>query len=96
MRINLDEQFLNLYGEPLEGEKMADVLAALLAEASTDDPEKMHSWAVNLANEGCVNINAEDAKLLISFIKYSPNLKNLAKAQLIERIKKAIEHEKVS
>lgn len=87
MLLNFDIQFLDLYGRPLE-EKMADVLARVFAESNTGDPEKMYDWAVSLANAGSIDITPEDAETLISYIKRSPQLTNLAKGQLLEHIRK--------
>lgn len=84
MKLNLDKQFLDLEGYPLP-QKMSDVLANELAMSSVGNRETMHRWAVNLANEGCIDVSSDDVKMLSVFIRHS-RLNNLAKGQLLERL----------
>lgn len=88
MKLNLDKQFVDLTGNPLP-RKMDDTLAATLAYSTYGEPDKMHKWAVNLANTGKIEVDGNDIRLLMNFIKRSPHLTNLAKAQLLEEIEKA-------
>jgi hypothetical protein len=88
MKLNLDKQFVDLTGNPLP-RKMDDTLAATLAYSTYGEPDKMHKWAVNLANTGKIEVDGDDIRLLMNFIKHSPHLTNLAKAQLLEEIEKA-------
>ena len=88
MRLNLDKQFLNLNGEPLAA-KMDEILANVLAMSTIGKPAKMITWAVNLTNDGEIEVDKYDVKFLSEFIENSPALTNLVKAQLLERIEKA-------
>jgi hypothetical protein len=85
MKLNLDNQFVNLAGEPLPI-KMDDTLAEVLAMASTDNPRKMIGWATSLLNDGEIEVIKDEAIFLKHFIENNFTLNNLAKSQLIEQI----------
>jgi len=87
MKLNLDKNLLNLKGQPLK-EKLSDILANILAMSNVGKPAKMITWAVNLTNHGEIDIKDSDISFLISVIENSPHTINLAKAQLIDEIKK--------
>lgn len=87
MKLNLDKNLVTLKGEPTH-EKLNDVLANMLAMATTGKPAKMMTWAVNLTNDGEIEIDKEDAKFIAQLITESPNYVNLAKAQLLDEIDK--------
>lgn len=90
MFLNLDNQFVDLKGHPLN-DKMDEVLANALATSNVGKPAKMISWAIRLINDGEIDIDKADAKFLIEFIERHQGLSNLAKDQLIERIEKVQE-----
>lgn len=87
MKLNLDKNLMTLKGEPTN-EKLSDILANILAMSTIGKPAKMITWAVNLTNNGEIDISKEDAKFLIEVVTNSPNYVNLAKAQLIEEFEK--------
>jgi hypothetical protein len=87
MKLNLDKEIVSLKGVPL-GEKLSDVLANVLAMATTGKPAKMITWAVNLTNDGEIEIDKNDVKFLSELIENSRNIVNLVKAQLLEEIEK--------
>jgi len=87
MKLNLDKNMVTLKGEPLD-EKLSDILANILAMSTTGKPAQMITWAVNLTNNGEIDISKEDAKFLVEVITNSPNYVNLAKAQILEEIEK--------
>ena len=87
MKLNLDKNLLNLKGNPLP-EKLSDVLANMLAMATTGKPAKMITWAVNLTNEGEIEVDKSDVKFLSDFIENNHNVVNLAKSQLLDEIEK--------
>ena len=88
MNLNLDKNLLSLKGEPLS-EKMSDVLANMLAMGTVGKPAKMMTWAVNLTNNGEIEIDKSDVKFLVEFIEHNnPQYTNLAKSQLLEEIEK--------
>lgn len=87
MKLNLDKNVIDLKGKPLP-DKLNDVLANVLAMATVGKPAKMITWAVNLTNEGEIDIDKSDVKFLLEFIESSHSIVNLAKAQLLEEIDK--------
>jgi hypothetical protein len=87
LKLNLDKNLINLKGEPIP-EKLSDILANMLAMATTGKPAKMITWAVNLTNEGEIDIDKSDVKFLSEFIENNHNIVNLAKAQLLDEIEK--------
>jgi hypothetical protein len=87
MKLNLDKNLLNLKGEPLQ-EKLCDILANVLALANTGPPAKMITWAVNLTNDGEIEVSNSDLRIIAEVIERSPHVINLAKAQLLEEIEK--------
>jgi hypothetical protein len=93
MILNLDKNIINLRGDPLP-EKLSDILANVLAMSNVGKPAKMITWAVNLTNDGEINIDKTDAKFLVDLIERSTQIVNLAKAQLIDEIEKLSEEKK--
>lgn len=87
MKLNLDKNLVTLKGEPTN-EKLNDILANMLAMSTVGKPAQMITWAVNLTNNGEIDITKEDAGFLIEVATNSPNFVNLAKAQVIEEIEK--------
>jgi len=87
LKLNLDKNLIGLKGEPIP-EKLSDVLANMLAMATTGKPAKMITWAVNLTNDGEIDIDKSDVKFLSEFIENNHNVINLAKAQLLDEIEK--------
>ncbi len=89
MKLNFDNQFLNLVGYPLK-EKMDDTLANALAISTEGDAEKMIKWAMSLVNYGELDINEDEIMYLKNFIKTNKTLTNIAKAQLLDRLDKGL------
>jgi len=87
MILKLDKNITTLKGEPTK-EKLNDVLADMLAMSVSSSPAKMITWAVNLTNDGEIEIDKKDALMLIDLIENDKNFINLAKAQLIDEIEK--------
>lgn len=87
MKLNLDKNLANLKGEPLQ-DKLNDILANILAMSTVGKPAKMITWAVNLTNDGEIDIEKEDIELIRNVIEHDPYTINLAKAQLLEEIDK--------
>lgn len=87
MKLNLDKNLLDLKGNPLP-EKLNDILANILAMSNVGKPAKMITWAVNLTNEGEIEVDKSDVRFLLDFVENNHHLVNLAKAQLLEEIEK--------
>jgi len=89
MKLNLDKNFVNLKGEPL-AEKLSDILADILAMSTTGKPAKMIAWAVNLVNNGEIEVDKSDVKFISELIEKSQSVINLAKAQLLDELEKLL------
>jgi hypothetical protein len=87
MKISFNDQFLDLKGYPLP-QKMDDVLANELALSSIGDPVKMMALAMDLSNDGEIEVAEKEITFLKDFILHNIRLTNLAKSQLFERIEK--------
>lgn len=87
MKLNLDKNLLDLKGNPIP-EKLSNVLANMLAMSTTGSPAKMITWAVNLTNDGEIEVDKSDVKFLKDFIEKNHNVVNLAKSQLLDEIEK--------
>lgn len=87
MKLNLDKNLITLKGEPT-GEKLNDILANILAMSTVGKPAKMITWAVNLTNDGEIEIDKEDTKFISEVVENSHNYVNLAKAQILDEIEK--------
>lgn len=87
MKLNLDKNMLTLKGEPTK-EKLNDILANILATSTIGKPAKMITWAVNLTNNGEIEVDEEDIKLLKQAVETNTFTINLAKAQILEEIEK--------
>lgn len=87
MKLNLDKQLLDLKGQPMK-EKLSDILANILATATVGKPAQMITWAVNLTNNGEIEISKQDAEFISKVVENSQNYINLAKAQILDEIEK--------
>ena len=87
MKLNLDKNLISLKGEPLH-EKLSDILADIFAMSSTARPAKMIAWAVNLVNEGEIEIDKSDIQLITELVENNMRIVNLAKAQILDEIEK--------
>lgn len=87
MKLNLDKSLVTLKGEPMQ-DKLSDIMANVLAMSTIGKPAKMITWAVNLTNDGEIEVDKSDVRFLLELIENSPNIVNLAKAQLIDEIEK--------
>lgn len=87
MKLKLNKNLVNLKGEPMQ-DILSDILANVLAMATVGKPAKMITWAVNLTNDGEIEVDKADLKFLSELIENSPHIVNLAKAQLLDEIEK--------
>ena len=87
MKLNLDKNLLDLKGNPMN-DKLSDILANMLAMATTGPPAKMITWAVNLTNNGEIEIDKSDVRFLLDLINNNRNVVNLAKSQLLDELEK--------
>lgn len=87
--VNLDTNLIDWKGNPLD-EKASEVLANLLATASTNNPARMMAWAIALVNDGEMTATKDELRDIINLIKNNQNIVNFAKAILIDLIEKAV------
>lgn len=87
MKLNLDKSLVTLRGEPTI-DKLNDVLANILAMSTVGKPAQMMTWAVNLTNNGEIDISKDEAKFISEVVADSPHYINLAKAQVLDEIEK--------
>jgi len=90
MKLNLDKNVLDLRGNPLD-DKLSEILANVLAMSTIGPPAKMIAWAVNLINNGEIEINKSDKHFLTDLITTTDKIVNLAKVQLLEELEKLSE-----
>lgn len=87
MKLNLNFNFKALDGE--EFDNAGKTLANILAVSDTPGylPIKAHDFAVKLFNDGEIEIDESDLDILEKIVMAS-KLSNIAKAQILEIIKK--------
>lgn len=87
MKLNLDNNLLDLRGNPQE-KKLCEILADILATSSTNRPAQTMAWAYDLIKSGEIEINKEDSIFIVDLITKNQMFVDLAKAQLIDEIEK--------
>lgn len=88
MKINLNWNLKDLGGIEIEGANAGKTLANAIAGQNTGNSIKLHDWALKLYNGKDLEIDDTDADVLIALIDSSQLLTVLAKAPLIEYVKK--------
>lgn len=88
MKLNLDKNVLDLKGNPVTA-KLSDLLANALATATIGKPARMITWAVNLTNNGEIDIDSNDTHFLRDFLENKcQSIANIAKMQILDEIEK--------
>lgn len=85
MKLNLDNNFLDLRGVP-QDKLLCEILADILATSSTSRPAQTMAWAYDLIKNGEIEINKDDSAFISDLIKRNQSFIDLAKAQLLEKI----------
>ena len=89
MKLNLDKPVVGLKGKPMNDKVLlSEMLANVLAMSTVGRPARMMSWAVNLMNDGEIEIEKSEKKFISELIENSPNIVNLVKLQLLREIEK--------
>lgn len=89
--LNLDGSFLSVVveGKVIQDKQlMSNILAAQLVQSVSGNPIKFFDWAVKLTNEGIIDVDQADIKVLRDFVEGHPQLFIIAKAQLIKEFDK--------
>lgn len=91
MKLNLNWNLKGLDGKELAGNNAGKILANALAGQNKGNSIKLHDWALKLWNGTALEIDDTDAEVLVALIEASEMLTVLAKAPLIEYVKKVKE-----
>jgi len=85
MKLNLKKPIIDLSGKEIENSDLGQLLAQMLASASTkENAIKMYYWATKLYAGEELDLDPSDTSILKSFIEGNEQLTVLAKAQLLE------------
>jgi hypothetical protein len=85
MKINLNKLIVDLAGKEIEGSNLGQLLAQMLASASTkENTVKMYYWAQKFYAGEEVDLDPIDLSILKSFVEANEQLTVLAKAQILE------------
>jgi hypothetical protein len=85
MKINLNKLIVDLSGKEIEGSDLGQLLAQMLASASTkENAIKMYYWAQKFYAGEELDLDPTDLSILKSFVEGNEQLTVLAKAQILE------------
>jgi len=88
MKLNFNFDLLGLDEQPIEGANAGKLLANALAQGSKGDALKLWDWAVSLNKGEVLDLDSSDQETIKNFIKDSEGFTILAKAQLLQVLKK--------
>lgn len=88
MKLNFNFDLLGLDEQPIEGANAGKLLANALAQGSKGDALKFWDWAVSLNKGEVLDLDSSDQETIKNFIKDSEGFTILAKAQLLQVLKK--------
>jgi len=88
MKLNFNFDLLGLDEQPIEGANAGKLLANALAQGSKGDALKFWDWAVSLNKGEVLDLDTSDQETIKNFIKDSEGFTILAKAQLLQVLKK--------
>lgn len=90
MKIDLNFQLKNLDGTDMQCDQAhaGRILAQVLAESNKGNSVKLMSWAIKLYDKETIELDDTDLETLRAFVNNTEFLKNLAKYQIINELKK--------
>jgi len=88
MKLNFNFDLLGLDEQPIDGANAGKLLANALAQGSKGDALKFWDWAVSLNKGEVLDLDSSDQETIKNFIKDSEGFTILAKAQLLQVLKK--------
>jgi hypothetical protein len=88
MKLNFNFDLLGLDQQPIEGANAGKLLANALAQGSKGDALKFWDWAVSLNKGEVLDLDSSDQETIKNFVKDSEGFTILAKAQLLQVLKK--------
>jgi hypothetical protein len=88
MKLDFNFNLLDLDGKQIDNANAGKLLANTLVQQSKGDALKFWEWAVSLNKGEILDLDSSDQETLKNFIKDSENFAIIAKAQLLQVIKK--------
>ena len=88
MKVDFNFDLLGLDEQPIEGANAGKLLANALAQGSKGDALKFWDWAVKLNKGEILDLDSSDQETMKNFVKDSEGFTVLAKAQLLQILKK--------
>jgi len=88
MKLDFNFDLLGLDQQPIKDANAGKLLANALAQGSKGDALKFWDWAVGLNKGEILDLDSSDQETLKNFIKDSEGFTILAKAQLLQVLKK--------
>jgi hypothetical protein len=88
MKLDFNFDLLGLDQQPIEGANAGKLLANALAQGSKGDALKFWDWALSLNMGEVLDLDSSDQETIKNFIKDSEGFTILAKAQLLQVLKK--------
>jgi hypothetical protein len=88
MKLEFNFDLLGLDQQPIEGANAGKLLANALAQGSKGDALKFWDWAISLNKGEVLDLDSSDQETIKNFIKDSEGFTILAKAQLLQVLKK--------
>jgi len=89
MKLNLNFKLKNLAGEELAPETAGQLFANALAIGQSEKPMKMLTFAHSLYDNGEIEVDLDDLKLLEDFVSKHKTFTNIFKAELLSAIEKS-------
>ena len=91
-KIDLKKPLLDALNKPMDDDAGPAMLNELLSKIilrsnTSENTFKFFDWAIELANDGIINLDATDQETLQKFIEKNSQLTLLVKGRLLEAIK---------
>jgi hypothetical protein len=88
MKLDFNFNLVDLDGNQIENANAGKLLANTLVQQSKGDALKYWEWALSLNKGEILDLDTSDQETLKNFIKDSENFAIIAKAQLLQVLKK--------
>jgi hypothetical protein len=88
MKLDFNFNLLDLDGKQIDNANAGKLLANTLVQQSKGDALKYWEWALSLNKGEILDLDTSDQETLKNFIKDSENFTIIAKAQLLQVLKK--------
>ena len=88
MKLDFNFNLIDLDGNQIENANAGKLLANTLVQQAKGDAVKYWEWALSLNKGEIIDLDSSDQETLKNFIKDSENFAIIAKAQLLQVLKK--------